>query len=67
MESMRYKGEESREKILWLNKACKWDQLAGYLNPAEVALIWMDEGTPWAELTVERVLYNVDVSGYFGE
>jgi hypothetical protein len=67
MESMRFKGEESREKILWLNSVRRWDQLAGHPNPAEVALIWMDEGTPWAELTVESVFYNIDVSGYFGE
>lgn len=65
MESMRYKGEESQQKILWLNSVQKWDLLAGTLNPAEVALIWMDEGTPWAELTVESIAYNVDVSGYF--
>jgi len=67
MESMRYQGEESQEKILWLNTVRVWGQLAGHLNPIEVALIWMDDGIPWAELTVERVLYNVDVSGYFGE
>lgn len=65
MESMRYKGEESRDKVLWMNQAREWNELAGFQNPTEVALIWMDEGTPWAQLSVEEIVYNLDTSEYF--
>ncbi len=63
MESMRYKGEDSDGKTLWLNQVDQWGQLDGQLAPVDVSLTWFDEGTAWAELTVEEILYNGDVSG----
>lgn len=67
MESMRYKGEESQEKILWLNQVQEWGELNQVMTPVQIALIWFDEGTPWAELSVESIQYNLDVEDRFQE
>ncbi|MDZ7844652.1 MAG: DUF6544 family protein [Anaerolineales bacterium] len=67
MESMRYKGEESQEKILWLNQVQEWGELNQVFTPVQIALIWFDEGTPWAELSVESVQYNLEVEDVFQE
>jgi hypothetical protein len=64
MESMRFKGEESERKTLWLNEVRNWGSFAGYRVPNSVALVWFDEKTPWAEFTVDEVTYNQDLSGY---
>jgi hypothetical protein len=64
MESMRYQDEDSPKKILWLNHVLEWEDVDGYFLPARAALIWMNDGTPWAEWQVEDVVYNVDVSTY---
>lgn len=64
MESMRYQDEESLQKTLWMNHAVEWKEIDGYLLPAQAALIWMDQGTPWAEWEVEDVVYNVQVDRY---
>ncbi len=61
LESMRYKGEESEEKVLWLNETRQWDSLKG--NPVLTAgeLTWLDDGTPWFVFEIEEVIYNADV------
>ncbi len=64
MESMRYKGEGSQVKTLWINEARAWLPLDGGLQPVDVALTWYDEGTPWAKLQVEEVIYNADLTEY---
>ena len=60
----------SQSKILWLNQSVKWGTLD---SPSPIggrpfstvgAVIWMDDGKPWAVLTVEDVVYNVDVKDY---
>jgi len=67
---MRYHGEASQAKTLWLNQSVKWGTLDG---PSPLggrpfstvgAAIWMDDGKPWAVLTVEDVVYNVDAKDY---
>jgi hypothetical protein len=63
-ESMRYHGEESNEKTLWLNKTMQWTELGGSLLNTVGAAIWMDDGKPWAIFTVEDIAYNVDVEDY---
>jgi hypothetical protein len=64
MESMRYKGEENEEKILWLNEVVEWGTLDGYPIPVVTAVTWMDEGSPWAIFTAEEVVYNAVVEEY---
>lgn len=63
-ESMRYKGAESQGKTLWLNQARGWGEVGGHLIPHRAALIWLDEGTPWAVFTVEEVVHNLEVGAY---
>jgi hypothetical protein len=60
-ESMRYKGEESAEKTLWINEAAAWGELDGELAVTQAEVTWFDEGTPWAVFRAEDVVYNVDV------
>lgn len=62
LESMRYKDAASTHRTLWLNGAQRWGRVDGYLLPDVAALTWMDEGTPWAIMRVEDVVYNADVS-----
>jgi hypothetical protein len=62
MESMRFKGQESERKTLWLNQVLEWDLTGEKPVPVTTAITWLDEGTPWAVLTTEQVVYNLDVS-----
>ncbi len=62
LESMRFKGNQSKEKILWLNEVKQWGEIDGYMLPRVAALTWFDEGRPWAVFTVEEIVYNADVS-----
>ncbi len=66
MESMRYKGEDDTHKVLWLNEARTWTTVDGNPTPGLTTVTWLDEGTPWAVLTTESVIYNVDVREYIG-
>ncbi len=61
LEAMRYKEAADLTKTLWINQALNWCVVNGYSLPAQGAVIWLDEGTPWAVFTVEEILYNVDI------
>ena len=61
LESMRYKDSKSTAKTLWLNESSNWSTVNGYDIPATGAVTWFDMGKPWAEFTVEEVVYNVDI------
>ena len=63
-ESIRYHSEASQSKTLWLNQTVKWGTLDGKPFSTVGAAIWMDDGKPWAVLTIEDVVYNVDVKDY---
>ena len=63
-ESMRYHDATSQSKTLWLNRMSEWGTRDGKPFPNSGALIWMDDGKPWAVFTVEDVVYNVDVQTY---
>ena len=66
METMRYK-DDTTTKTLWLAgdpQNRPWGLLNGYLLPTTGAATWFDEGTPWAEFTMEDIVYNVDVQEY---
>ena len=59
-ESMRYKGEESVGKTLWINEVAAWGELNGELSVTQAEVTWFDEGTPWAVFRAEEVVYNAD-------
>lgn len=62
LESMRFKGEDDAARTLWLNEVVVWSPLDGQLQPTETALTWFDEGSPWARLTTEQVVTNVELT-----
>lgn len=64
LESMRYKGAEGDEKILWINEAREWGAIDGHKTLVEGALVWFDEGSPWFVFQVEDIRTNVDVDDY---
>lgn len=64
LESMRYREANDRSKILWLNDVREWNTVNGYFIPNVAALIWFDQGRPWAVFTVEDIIYNSDVRDY---
>lgn len=64
MESLRYKDEQATAKTLWINEVREWGQLDGQTVPLVTAVRWGDEGTSWAVLSTEDVLYNADLSAY---
>lgn len=58
LESMRFKGEEDAARTLWLNEVLDWSPLDGQLQAVETAITWFDEGSPWAVLTAEQIVYD---------
>jgi hypothetical protein len=62
-ESMRFKTDQ---KVLWLNEARVWGDLAGSTVLKSSAVIWMDDGKPWANFEVEEIVLNADVSKTIG-
>jgi hypothetical protein len=66
-ESMRFKGDTAEDKTLWLNEVVSWGEIDGHRLPVESALTWIDDGSPWARLTTEDVVYNAEVTGYLRE
>jgi hypothetical protein len=67
MESMRYKGEADATKVLWINEALEWGEVDGHAVPLVTTVTWADEGTPWAVLRTEEVVYNADLTSYIGQ
>lgn len=64
MESMRFKGDTDHDKVLWINEVPEWDVLDGHPVPLRATITWADEGSPWADLRTEHVLYNADLHDY---
>lgn len=56
MEVMRFKKPTDREKTLWLTSS-SGDGSVSYAT-------WLDDGKPWAELSLEKIIFNADVSEY---
>lgn len=67
MESMRFKGADDEDKVLWINAADEWGGLDGHPVPMRATVTWADEGSPWADLRTEQVIYNPDLGGYIGQ
>ena len=55
-ESMRYKGEESKSKTLWINEATAWGTVDGHDVVTRAEVTWFDEGTPWAIFDTEEIV-----------
>jgi hypothetical protein len=63
LESMRFKTDQ---KVLWINEARVWGELSEVTVLKESAVIWMDDGKPWATFEVEEIEFNSDVSKTIG-
>ena len=64
MESMRFKGDADIAKTLWINQAVEWGERDGHPVPLRATVAWADEGSPWADLTTDEVIYNADLTDY---
>ncbi len=64
MEALRYRGARDEAKIPWRFEPLGWQTFHGLRIPSLGAVTWMDQGTPWLVMTLEDVVYNVDVSQY---
>ena len=65
MESVRFRGEQDVDRTPWINLA---DDVGRGRRPpgaaARLGVTWADEGSPWARLRTESVLYNADLTEY---
>ncbi len=64
MEAMRYRGEDSQEKVLWINEILDWETIGNHMLSKVGSSYWLGERKPRAVFTVEEILYNVDVEEY---
>ena len=64
LEAMRYKGEESQSKTLWIPQVLEWGSLNGNPTMSRAAITWFDDGTPCVVFDVEEIVLNVDVEEY---
>lgn len=64
MEAMRYRDAADEEKILWQLEVQEWGSFDGILIPSQSSAKWADQTSPWLNITVEEVSYNVNVSDY---
>ena len=60
-EAMRYKEADDQAKTLWINDAIQWNALNGHIVLVEAGLTWYDDRLPWANFSVEEIIYNQDV------
>lgn len=56
MEVMRFKTKNDTAKTLWITS----ESNGGSTSYAT----WLDDGKPWAELSLEKIIFNADVSEY---
>jgi hypothetical protein len=65
MEAMRYRDPgEGKSKILWITRNLDGPTIEGTVLPATGSATWLDQGRPWATMTLESIAYNADVSDY---
>lgn len=63
METKGYRNPGDEEAIRWWIQALVWSRVDARLVPSLSAVIWMDQGIPWAVFHAEEVVYNLDVAG----
>ncbi|HSQ16486.1 MAG TPA: DUF6544 family protein [Anaerolineales bacterium] len=59
MEAMRFKAKGDAHKVLWLPSETRVEG-----QPRVSYITWLDDGKPWAALTLEEMQFNLDVSEY---
>lgn len=64
IEAMRYKGEDSLSKTLWIPKVLEWAPVSGQPTMAKASITWMDDGSPWVVFEVEEIVLNANVQEY---
>lgn len=64
MEAVRSKSIAPDKVARWILLPEKWRRFHGLLIPSSIAVMWEDEGVPWAVFRVNDVTYNVDVTEY---
>jgi hypothetical protein len=64
LEAMRWRDENSVEKLRWTNRIQGWRTFGGIQVPSPTSITWQDQGFAWFTPVVEDVAYNVDVSEY---
>lgn len=64
MEAMRWKDIARPDKVLWRCEALDWERYHGILIPSRMSAKWQDDKEPWLMMTLEEVVYNVDVTSY---
>jgi hypothetical protein len=61
VEAMRFKGEESESKTLWIPQVLEWGRVGANPTMTRTSITWFDEGSPWVEFEVEEIALNVDI------
>lgn len=64
MEALRSKSISPDKMVRWILIPGKWQRFHGLLIPTSIAVMWEDEGTPWAIFRINDVTYNADVTEY---
>jgi hypothetical protein len=65
MEAMRYREPGAGEpKILWITRNLPGPTLPGLRLRATGSATWLDQGRPWAVMTLETIVTNADVRAY---
>lgn len=64
LESMRYKGEDSQSKSLWINETLEWGTLNGQPAVTKGSATWFEDGDPWAIFSLEEIVFNAEVKDY---
>lgn len=62
METLRSKTISPDKMVRWILIPGKWQRFHGLLIPTSIAVMWEDEGTPWAIFRINDVTYNADVA-----
>jgi len=58
-EAMRYKAPNDKHKVLWIT-----NEVQETNKPSVSYATWLDDGKPWAALTIEEIHFNLDVVEY---
>jgi len=64
LEALRYRETSNPQKLGWRNQVLEWGMFNGFQLPSCATVRWLDQSSPWFVLSVEEVLYNVDVESY---
>ena len=64
MEAMRFRSPGDKARILWITRSMEGKTIEGTPLSASGSATWLDQGTPWAEFTLEDFKYNIDISDY---